>query len=143
MIPPKRSRRRLLLSWPSKKRIAFLILILAIIGLSFCWLVFRNSSKPGLSKALVLSSNTILSSDDWQFSQVLVFLKGHDLTVTGPSLGNGIMQFKIGVTVVVIPLGKDLKGKLDTFWKVWKQYQILGKTLKKIDLRFSYPLVTY
>lgn len=142
-MPPKRLRRRLKLFWPSKKIIVGLITTTAAFFLVAGFVVVKSINSTAKSSSPILSATTTLSADDWQFSQVLVFLKEHGLTVTEPTLSSGTMQFKIGQAVIVLPLGAGLQEKLDTFWKVWKQYQILGKALKKIDLRFSYPLVTY
>ena len=87
--------------------------------------------------------STGLSSDDLNYSRVIVFLQQKGLTPKNSTITSGVMNFKIGETSVTLGLGDDLDGRLQTLWRVWHEYQVKGKTLKTIDLRFSYPLVKY
>lgn len=138
MMRPKELSRRLTQSWSKVK----ILIILAFVALLLGGLVLVLAKFKKTSSHSNLAT-TSLSVEDSRFAAVLVFLKEKGLEATSSSLSGNTMNFNLGKTVVTISLSSDLNQKLEVLWQVWHQYQILGKTLKKIDLRFSYPLVSY
>lgn len=104
------------------------------------FLLFRRPLASVTPEAVVPAT---LISDDVNYAGVLIFLKEKGLTPLEVTIKTGVMDFKLGETLVILGLGENLDDRLQTLWRVWREYSIKGKALKKIDLRFSYPLVTY
>ena len=48
----------------------------------------------------------------------------------------------VGQTTIFLPLGQKVTTAINTFWKVYRNYQINGKTVKTIDVRFDNPVIT-
>ena len=86
----------------------------------------QNINCPNLN-SLVTTNNFMVSKEaPYQFTDIQA----------------GSVSMTVGKTLVLLPLDQHMTSVLDTFWRIYKSYQISAKAVKTIDVRFDNPVIT-
>ena len=139
-MPATKLRQKLKIFWPRTKLVVLLLSLFLIgVGLIVTGLpkFFGKNPPP-----TVLATAPLLSNDE-QLSEIAAFLASAGVTPSNPKIENNLILFWLDETEIVLPLNDNLSPKLKLLLRIWQQYKILGQVVKKIDLRFEQPLVSY
>lgn len=139
MMPLAKLRRKSKIQWPKIKVVGIVAILVG--GLLLVIVAIKLVRAPTLST--VLPATSALSTDDQRLSEVVALLAGWGLVVKKSAIEENLVRLLIEKTEIIVPLGEDTTSKLETLSRLWTQYKVLGRTIKKIDLRYSYPLVSY
>jgi len=70
------------------------------------------------------------------------FMKQENLVGKFTNIREDSVSMLVAQTVVFLPLDTKVNSALESFWRIYKNYQINGKVIKTIDVRFDNPVIT-
>lgn len=145
-MPPKNSHRGSIrsLTKPKFKITLWIVIVLGLLGVATVVIgwgvrdlsIRRHPDQETAVTPPIIPQNTGVISD------VSLFLLQKNLRPDNIIISNNDVSFNIADMAVLLPLS-DLDNQLPVLTQIIDKYKALNKHLRKVDLRFHDPIVTY